>query len=67
MRKLLFAFALLGSLPLIAACNKTVEQEARDVREAQDQAAKNIAEEQKDVHEAARQGADIATRRLWGR
>ena len=58
MRKLLFVLALFAGLPLVAACNKTVEQEARDVRETEDQAARNIAEEQKDVNEAARQGQD---------
>jgi predicted small secreted protein len=58
MRKLLFSLALLGSLPLIAACNNTVEQEARDVGEARQEARENIAAEQKDVDEAARQGAE---------
>ena len=56
------ALALLPALALWAiGCEKTVEQEAADVREAQQQAAENIAEEQQDVHEAQKEGAkDVA-------
>jgi hypothetical protein len=57
MKKLIFALAIAGALPWIAACDQTMEQEAQDVREAHQDAVENVAEEQKDVEDAAREGA----------
>ncbi|MBX3413967.1 MAG: hypothetical protein KF708_14850 [Pirellulales bacterium] len=59
MRKYLLmtvAASMLGCL----GCAKSVEDEARDVREAQQRAAENIAEEQRDVRqEQIEAGAEI--------
>lgn len=57
MRRLFYAFALAGCLPLFAACEQTVQQEAQDVKDAQDAAARKVAEEAKDVEGAAIEGA----------
>jgi hypothetical protein len=58
MRKLLYTLALCGMLPLVVACEPTIEQKAQDVRDAHQQAVENVAEEQKDVHDAAKTGAE---------
>jgi hypothetical protein len=57
MRRLLYALTVAGCVPLFAACEQTVQQEAKDVKEAHDAAASNVAEEQKDVEKAAIEGA----------
>jgi hypothetical protein len=48
----------LAALPLLAACEQTVPDAARDVREAEENAADRLAREQRDVQDAAKQGAD---------
>jgi hypothetical protein len=57
MRKLLYTLALCGTLPLVVACEKTLEQEAQDVREAHRDAVEDVTAEQKDVQDAATEGA----------
>jgi hypothetical protein len=56
MRKLLYALAIAGLVPL-AACEKSLEEEAKDVREAEREAAVDINKEQQDVDEAAKDAA----------
>jgi 3-isopropylmalate dehydratase small subunit len=46
-----------GLVPL-AACEKTIEQEAQDVREAEREGQVDVATEQQDVREAARDAAE---------
>jgi hypothetical protein len=58
MRRLIYAAAILGWLPFAVACEPNVQQEAQDVREAQEDAARNVAEEKQDVDEAAKAGID---------
>jgi hypothetical protein len=49
---------ILGTLPLLSACEQSVHDAAQDVREAQESAAQRVAEEQRDVEDAAKRGAD---------
>jgi hypothetical protein len=58
MRKLLTILALCGTLPLVVACEPTIEQREQDVRDAHRDAVENVAEEQKDVQDAAKAGAE---------
>ena len=57
MRRLLYAFAIAGVLPFVAACEPSVQKEAKDVKDAHDAAMKDVAKEQKDVEDAAVEGA----------
>jgi hypothetical protein len=43
---------------LFAGCKPSVQEEQKDVREAQDEAAENVAEEQQDVNEAMKEGEE---------
>lgn len=56
MRKLILLSATCGLLAF-TGCAKSVEEEARDVREAQQNAAENISEEAQDVREEQVEGA----------
>ena len=58
MRKYILGLALLAGLPLIVACDQTVEDAAQDVQESQHDAAENVAEEQQDVNEARKEGVE---------
>ena len=58
MRKFAMCAMFLGLMGLGAGCQKSPEAERQDVREAQQDAAENIADEQKDVQEAQREGAE---------
>ena len=59
MRKL-FLMTVAASVLGAVGCAKSVQEEARDVREAQQEASENIAEEQRDVrHEQAEGAAEI--------
>ena len=56
MRKLFYALAVAGLLPLVA-CEKSLEEEAKDVKEAEREAAVDINKEQQDVEDAAKDAA----------
>ena len=58
MRRLLYASALLGLLPLLSACEADLNKEAEDVNQAHRDAAQNVAKEQEDIRTAAREGAE---------
>lgn len=57
MRRLFLALAVAGLLPL-TACEKSLEEEAQDVREAEREGAVDIKKEQQDVREAATDAAE---------
>jgi hypothetical protein len=62
MRKLIYVLTLAAGFPLLVACDKSLEDEAQDVREAHEQAVQDVSEEQRDVDRAAREGAENITR-----
>jgi hypothetical protein len=61
MRKYFYLLALGAVLP-VAACTKSVEQAAHDVRDAHEQAVDNVRKEQKDVEDAARAAEEKITK-----
>lgn len=57
MRTLLYTLLLAG-VPFLAACDQTVDQAADDVREAEQNAAESIHNQQQEVQDAAREGRE---------
>jgi hypothetical protein len=62
MRRFLFAAATIGCLPLVAACTQSVENAARDVDRAHDQAVRNVDEEQRDLEDVKQDSAERIAR-----
>jgi len=61
MRKLYYALTL-AALPLVAACEKSVNQAEHDLERTRQNAAQNIKNEQRDVTDAARNADDKITK-----
>jgi hypothetical protein len=58
MRRLLCVLAMTASLPLIAACTKSIDRAERDVRRTQEQAAENVRREQRELEDTKREAAE---------
>jgi hypothetical protein len=64
MRRFLFSAAMIGCLPFVGACAKSVENEARDVDRAHDQATQTVKQEQRELEDVKRDSADRIARRV---
>jgi hypothetical protein len=61
MRYIFYALTL-AALPLLAACEPSIEEEARDVDQAKQEAAENVGEAAKDVEAERREANAEITR-----
>jgi hypothetical protein len=62
MRKLIYVLTISASLPLVAACTKSVESERRDVKRTHDQAAQEVQREQRELEETKQDAAERIAR-----
>ena len=62
MKRFLFSVVAIVSLPLVGACTKSVDRAARDVDRAQQQAARDVREEQRELEDVKRDSSERIAR-----